>query len=394
MGTECCFAILCRMCDSLIERTWRFCCGLACCNCKCPCCSTNQCQEMTCQCHFCEPELDEDYEPGNLHEVKVTASPVTYTCDDLDQTCMVCCRYLSCVPCCAFICKKCSNSHYCPKCLHNNCCLARDRDILKEMEMLENSIPGAYRKSASPQKSSKDSHLYPKELTGKTCLVSADNNHGNDSKTSSLRSKAESEEEEINREDGHYRYSCNAKTETTTTAIIEQPYSVDLCGATDSNCMTNNKETNTEHFKTISNDTINQVHQTKARKIARSMDSIEFDELFGSDSASINQGGRGYHGDKVKSNVKVRYRDMCTNGMEIIVTDYDYGKKRSDSISSGSSVGSQSTEQNQEMGQQEMDSSTESEQTLGENQCDEDMYKPIVVETRNILITNHRQTSV
>ncbi|XP_033747354.1 uncharacterized protein LOC117332519 [Pecten maximus] len=385
MATECCWAILCRMCSSMIDRTWRYCCGLPCCNCDCPCCSTNQCQEMTCQFHCCEPELDEDYEPGNIQEVKATASPVTYTCDDLDRVCMICCRYLSCVPCCGFICKKCSNSHYCPSCRHSNCCLAKDGDILKEMEVLGSSIPGAYRKSSSPQKMSKDSHLYPKESTGKTCLVSPDNNslHGNDSKTNSLRSKAESDEEEMNREDGHYKYSNRAKKEITISAIIEQPNSIASCGSL------NSRET--ECFnRTTGNDKEDKFNQNKTRKLARSMDSIEFDEILDSDSDDLS----GYFSNKATSNIKVNYRDKCTNGMEIIVTDYDYGKKRTDSISSESSIENQEAEENQEIVEQEIHSSTESEDTPGDHQYNDDIYKPVVVEKRNILITNYRQTSV
>ncbi|XP_021350530.1 uncharacterized protein LOC110448560 [Mizuhopecten yessoensis] len=388
MATDCCFAILCRMVDSFIDRTWRFCCSLVCCNCECPCCSTNQCQEMTCRFHFCEPELDEDYEPGNIQEVKVTTTPVTYTCEDLDAVCLVCCRYLSCVPCCAFMCKKCSNSRICPKCLHSNCCLAKDRNILKEMEVLENSIPGAYKKSSTPQKKGKDSHLYPKESTGKTHLVSTDNNsvYGNDSKTSSLRSKAESEEEEMNREDGHYRSSDKGKNETTITAIIEHPPSVALCGTTDSVTIAHNEVP-------TSSGTATKSIQYKTRKLARKMDSIEFDQLLDSDSENDHDQSC-YHGNKATPNVKVNYRDVCTNGVQIIVTDYDYGKKRTDSISSESSVDSRQMERNQEIVEQEKDSSSESADTPIEDQCSEDMQRPVVMETRNILITNHRQTSV
>lgn len=379
------------MCSSMIDRTWRYCCGLPCCNCDCPCCSTNQCQEITCELHCCEPELDEDYEPGNIQEVKVVATPKIYTCDDLDRVCLVCCTYLCCVPCTTYICKKCSNSPCCPRSFRNNCFLAKDRDILREMEVLENSIPGAYRKSSSPQKMSKDSHLYPKESTGKTCLVSPDNNslHGNDSKTSSLRSKAESDEEEINREDGHYRYSNPTKKEITISAVIEQPRSVGLGNM----CTSNRTETIESINNTTCNDTESKTTKKKTRKIAKKMDSIDFDELVASDSDSHDKSG--YHGNKAKrSQIKVSYRDVCTNGVEIIVTDYDYGKKRSDSISSESSIENLQNGGSEEIDEQEIYSSSESEDIPEDKQCSEDMYKPVVIETRNILITNHRQTSV
>lgn len=313
-----------------------------------------------------------------LEEDKEKSTPTTFTCEDLDKVCMTCCKYVCCIPCCEFVSDKCTHNKLCQGCLHSNCCNPGNKQ--KEIKVLNNSIPGAYRRSPMPQRRSKDSSLYPTSSTGKTQLVTADNAslHGNDSKTSSLRSKAESEEEEMNREDEQIRFSGQGRSrkasshEKTISVIVEQPVSM------------SDHEEQPMYVKRTQ------------MKVARSMDSVEFVELLNSDS----DGEDSFHGnaDLTEPGVRVSYHDVCMNGIKIIVTDYDYGKKCSDSISSESSIGSQ-IEHPQEVVQQ-VDNSTNNDYKQETDQFSEitaakgDIFAPVIIETENVLIRNYRQTSV